>query len=407
MSKSLRRCVVGSIVLAASSVFANRAIAGGIEVPMQGAKAAGQADAFTAQADDPSAIFYNPAGLTQLKGTQISAGLYFLQPAYHFEGDDGRDERMELPTYLPHFYAVSDFGLDKWRFGIGINNPFGINEDFGDGGSFRSIVDDAQLMCINIAPTVAYQVNPNFSLGLAFNTYVGSALLTRHVPLGGGAEGEFHFRGEDVSFGVTPGVLWKIDERNTIGAYYRSPFSLNFDGDAKVDFAGTNVVGPSDTKANLHFPQSVGVGYAFRPTPDLKLEADVIWTDWHAVKNLMFDSSNPAFNGQKIPANWDSGFTYRLGVEYLLDKHWALRTGYAYGQNAVPNSTFNPLVPDSNYHLGAVGIGYSTERWSFDVAANLIYRETHHVEGSVNSPLVDGDWGNLMYGVMATLTFKL
>src|SRR5580704_17317249 len=99
---------------------------GGIEVPMQGGAAAGQADAFTAQADDASAIFYNPAGLTQLEGTNISAGAYLLQPEFHFEGNNS-EERENLPSVLPHLYAESDLNLDKWRFGLGINDVYGIN----------------------------------------------------------------------------------------------------------------------------------------------------------------------------------------------------------------------------------------------------------------------------------------
>ena len=108
-----------------------------------------------------------------------------------------------------------------------------------------------------------------------------------------------------------------------------------------------------------------------------------------------------------LPAHWESGFTFRLGAEYKLAQHWALRTGYAYSQNAVPDSTFSPLVPDSNYHLFAAGVGYDTTHWNFDVAGTYIYRETHDVAGSVDSPLVNGTWNNHMYGVMATLTLKL
>src|SRR5947209_1056371 len=71
-----------AIVLTCIALFVlqRSARGGAIEVPMQSSKAAAQADAFTAQADDPSAIYYNPAGLTQLHGTQMTVGAFFLQP---------------------------------------------------------------------------------------------------------------------------------------------------------------------------------------------------------------------------------------------------------------------------------------------------------------------------------------
>src|SRR5581483_1118627 len=92
------RCLAAAAIAGLMALPADSVFAGGIEVPMQSARASAQADAFTAQADDPSAIFYNPAGLTQLHGTNISAGAYYLQPEFHFSGDDGSGERMGLPT---------------------------------------------------------------------------------------------------------------------------------------------------------------------------------------------------------------------------------------------------------------------------------------------------------------------
>jgi long-chain fatty acid transport protein len=396
-------------VIAISFALISTAFGGGIEVPMQSSRAAGQADAFTAQADDASAIVYNPAGLTQLHGTNISAGVYILQPEFHFEGVNGSNEKQSLISVLPHMYAETDLGLSQWRFGIGVNNVFGINEDWGDTGQLRTIVDNAQLQVINLAPTVAYKIDDHFSLGVAFNMYYGSLLLTRNVPLGPPPfpEGRFHFRGDAVAFGATPGFMWKINDRNSFGAYYRSPFSLNFDGHAELKIPGAATVGPSIANTELELPQSVGMGYAFKPTQSLKLETDVIWTDWHAVKQLTFNSFDPHFNGQSLPANWESGFTYRLGADYQLNDNWAFRAGYAYSQNAVPTATFSPIVPDSNYHLFALGIGYSTPRWGLDVAGNYIYRERHHVSGDVNSPTVDGEWSNQMFGLMTTFTLKL
>src|SRR5207302_1346108 len=132
---------------------------------------------FTAQADDPSAIFYNPSGLTQLHGTNVSAGAYFLFPIFRDVGPNGNEE-MRLPTVLPHVYAESDFGLERWRFGVGVNNLFGINEDYGDKGPLRTLADKARLCVINFAPAVAYEVNDHLSVGAALNIYYGQLELS-------------------------------------------------------------------------------------------------------------------------------------------------------------------------------------------------------------------------------------
>jgi long-chain fatty acid transport protein len=380
---------------------------GGIEVPMQDARAAGEADAFTAQADDPAAIFYNPAGLTQVNGTQISVGAYFLQPYFHFTSSTQQTQSMDLPSVLPHVYVESDLGTKNLRIGLGVNDVFGINEDWGNTGPLRTLVDQAQLSVINIAPTIAYKVLDNLSLGMALNIYYGDIYLQRNVVLAPPPvpEGQFHYRGQAWNIGVTPSVLWKINDHNQLGVYYRSPFTMNFAGDARI----TSVVVPqiaSHASTALELPQSVGAGYAWKPSDQLTVEGDVIWTDWETLKSLSFTSGNPFFNGQAIPANWKSGFTYRLGTQYWFDKHWAIRGGYAYSQTSVPQETFSPIVPDSNYHLFALGVGYNADHWALDLAGNLIYRERRHIV-SVSNPIVDGTWDNVMYGLMLTFTAKL
>src|SRR5207247_11448657 len=46
----------------------------GFRIVDQSASATGQASAFTAQADDASAVYYNPAGMTQFRRCQASLG---------------------------------------------------------------------------------------------------------------------------------------------------------------------------------------------------------------------------------------------------------------------------------------------------------------------------------------------
>jgi long-chain fatty acid transport protein len=407
MQQRINRWLLLGIVLPLA--MTRCALGGGIEVPMQSSRAAGEADAFTAQANDPSAIFYNPAGLTQLSGTHIQVGAYYLQPEFDFHSDAGQRQHMDLPSVLPHFYAESDFGLKQVRFGIGLNDVYGINEHWGDQGPLNTIVNRASLSVINIAPTIAYQVNDHLSLGVALNVYYGSLDLKRNAILAAppAPEGEFELKGYDTAVGITAGAMYKINDRNQIGVYYRSPFTLNFNGHAQVTSTIIPEIGPSQANEKLNFPQSIGLGYAYKPVQPLTLESDVIWTDWHAVDQLKIHSSNPAFNNQTIKADWKSGFTLRAGAEYQLAEHWFLRAGYAYGQGSAPQSTFSPLVPDNTYNLVALGVGYTTDRWSLDLAYDYIDRGVRHIEHSVNSPNVNGKWDNTIYGLMLTLSVKL
>jgi long-chain fatty acid transport protein len=408
-SRRRRRHVPALISVAAVAALGSpAAFGGGIEVPMQNARAAGQADAFIAQADDASAIWYNPAGLTQVEGTQVVAGGIALFMNWDFNADAGADQSMNDEAILPHLYLASDLGTERLRVGIGVNNTFGLSEDWGDQGPLRFVIDEAKLACINISPAVAYKVDEHLSLGFALNVYYADLSLDRQAFLGPSPmpEGEFHIDGHDWAVGFTPSVLWRINERHAIGAYYRSPVSLDIHGEAEIGIAGAPDVGPSRTNVPIKLPQQIAVGYAFRPTSALKLEADVIWTDWTQLDRLRIGSESPLFNDNRIPADWQSGFTYRLGAQYELTDRWTVRAGYAYSENAIPELTYTPIVPDSDYHLIGLGVGYGTETWSLDLAYQFIYREKRDIDGAQLSPTIDGEFENTIHTVALSATYR-
>src|SRR5437773_3191238 len=61
----------------------------GFRIVDQSASATGQASAFTAQADDASAVYYNPAGMTQLRRVQVSLGTLLIGGAPSFTSPTG------------------------------------------------------------------------------------------------------------------------------------------------------------------------------------------------------------------------------------------------------------------------------------------------------------------------------
>ena len=349
-SMGIPRFASGQFVIALAAliavVMAPRAFGGGFEVLQQSPRASGQADAFAAQADDPSAIWYNPAGLTQLQGTHFLVGGYLIDPSYRFDGPTA-DATMDKLSFLPQVYAESDFGLEDFRFGLGVNNVFGINEDWGQNTPFATVFTKGHLYVINIEPTVAYQVTENFSLGVGLNVYFGSLDLEHKQPLGPPPTpmGHFRYHGDGWAVGASPGLMWKIDDRNTFAAIYHSAAKLNIDGPAEVTANGIPPIGPSHSQTSIQLPQSVGIAYAFRPVAPWKLEADVVWSNWRMLQQIQLHSSNPAFNGQTIPTRYDDTWAFRFGTQYDLNENWTIRGGYSYGTSAP--SLKRPLVRSS------------------------------------------------------------
>lgn len=389
---------------------AQSAFALGFKNPDQDARATGQGEAFVAQADAPSAIYYNPAGLTQLQGTEISAGGLVAYRNIRYSGAAGTAE-LDAPAFLMHLYAATDFGLEKWRFGLGVNVPFGNDVNWGTTGPFATIVTESKLIVLNMQPTVAYQINDNLSIGVGLNVYHGNTELQRIVtPVFGG--GAFRFDGDGQAVGATVGLLWKINEQHSIGAVYRSPFDITFDGRAFVAGSPLPGTGSSSASAEIEFPQSVAVGYAFRPIERLKLEVDVEWTDWDTLDSVVLSWPGSPFDGLTIPFNWESSFFYEFGVQYELSECWTLRAGYIFSENSVPNSTYSPFLPDSDRHVFSVGVGYKAKRWGVDFVYQYSLSENRIVTGSgdLDGDFVPGDtdgtWKSSAHAIVLTSTLK-
>lgn len=398
--------LAGAVLLCGAS----GALALGFRNPDQGARATGQGEAFVAQADDASAIWYNPAGLTQVEGTEVTSGGYLSFPNIRFTGLAGSDE-MDKMAFLPHLYVASDLGSEKWRVGLGVNVPFGNAVEYSPTGPFQFLVTKSELTVINIEPAASYRLNEHLSVGVGLNIYYGMTEVNfDYTPFFPGSR--FKFDGDGVAVSAMGGVLWKINSQHSVGVTYRGPFSIEFDGDAVVKNPPPPLVlpdpGPSPARATIDFPQSVAVGYAFRPTKRLKLEVDVEWTDWETLNTVQLKSPNPHVAGDPratVPYNWESSFYYEFGAQYDLNDKWQVRAGYIFSENTVPDSTFSPVVPDSDRHVFSIGAGYASKRLDVDIVYQYSLSEDRTVSTSAVLP-ANGDWESDGHLLMMTGSIK-
>ena len=369
--------LVLNLVLCAWAVWAPKASALGLRVPNQDAFAIGRGNAFVATADNPSAIYYNPAGITQLPGQNIQAGsLFYLGIYADYDSPSGQgihnDSQIIAAPTLQYTITPQDSPLS---FGVGVYEPFGFSVKWPNDVPFRQESLKGNLTYITMNPIVAWKVLPTLSVGAGptFNysriTLV-QGILPSPVPFLSADQTEF--KGDGWSYGFNGGVLWQPAEQWSFGASYRSRSRMDYNGDFSLHnppppYQSVSVSGSS---SELTFPQIVIGGVSYRPTKHWNLEFDVDWADWSSVQNLAFQGTPVPVPSRKL--DWDASFMYEVGVTHYWDNGYFLSGGYFYSAASTSSLYFTPMVPDTDLHIGSLGGGYKGETWSWALAMQII-----------------------------------
>lgn len=306
----LRRTVICLTVLQA--LAATPALASGYHFGSQSASTQGTANAGTAQAADASVLFYNPAGMSYLEGTQASGVLDLVIPSTKFEdrgsvtlwgrptgGSNGGD--FVDNTVVPHAYLTHRYN-DSLSAGIGIFVPFGSKTDYNADWVGRYNIIGTELKTIAINPSFALKVNDRLRIGAGITAQYIDGKLAKGADFGSGAmnslveaqvkanaipgvpesvvraavvnqlngliktvsgnptySGRVDVKGDDWGFGYNLGLMFDIDQRTRVGLAYRSKIKHTLEGDAKWQ-----VQGPADNLATLLNAAVPGAGSLVR-----------------------------------------------------------------------------------------------------------------------------------------------
>ena len=156
-----RRNILKFLALMISGALALKASANGFRLPDQDAFATARGEAFVATADNPSAIYYNPAGITQLEGNNLRGGLYGIYLDQSFSPASSNQTAATLTIIQDHlaavpqlFYTYTPENLPV-SFGLGVYAPFGGKSSWPQDTGFRSVALDGSLTYVTINPVVA------------------------------------------------------------------------------------------------------------------------------------------------------------------------------------------------------------------------------------------------------------
>lgn len=374
---------VGLTLLTAflSGLSPNQAVALGSRIPNQDARAIGRGNAFVATADNPAAIYYNPAGISQLDGHNLQIGsLFYLGIDADYKSPAGQgvgNEQEVLPVPQLHYvYAPSE---QPFAVGLGVYSPFGLGMEWPDNAPFRSAGLKAEVLYATVNPVVAWKPHRSFAMaiGPTFN-YTEAELVTGQPAPGF----RFGFKGHEWLYGFNAGVLWQPHRKWSFGLKYFSATEASYSGTVSFKPAADFLPPPTITKTHLDFPQMLAGGVSFRPDTNWNIEVNVDWTDWDVVESARIEHFGA------LTLNWKSSFFYHVGATRTLGKGYYVSLGYFFSEASTPDKDYTPLVPDVDLHVGSLGFGRMGQRWSWALAGQLIggdYREIDEArDASVN-----------------------
>jgi long-chain fatty acid transport protein len=406
------------VVLSSYTLFAS-----GFSIYEQGAKATSMGGAFIAQANDASAVFYNPAGITEFTGIKLVLGTTIIQPQFSFTGPQSVDPMLyneaKSQIFTPiHLYTTVPIS-EKFAFGFGIYNLFGLGSDWGDDWVGKQLATNTSVETFFFNPVVAYKVLDNLSLAAGFNMVYGMVTMEKQVYFSprnvfGGSKLDATAMG----YSWNLALKWNALENLSIGATYRSETLLPFeDGDATFSFAPTgNPIADAEiaaffpnTKgsADLTLPAVIGAGISYKFSDKLTAEVDYMQMNWSSydVLTIKFDDAVGGKTETTAEKKYIDSYSIRLGLEYLVNETWAVRAGYVRDNHAVPDERVEPSLPEGDRNLYSLGVGYNTGNFVIDAYYMLLTQEDREITNSVDD--FNGTYkgiGNL-YGITVGYSF--
>ena len=397
-------CSLILLFLAASCVYSN-----GLSLNSIGPKAFGMGGAFVGLADDHTAIFWNPAGLTQTQKNFIGAFVTDVVPmgTYKFTVA-GIDAKTKTNHYLsPNLMSYFRFNFsDRLTVGLGVYVPAGLGTEW-DGNDLKNLSVGTALEwktkigVINFSPAVAYKVTDQLSLGAALNAFYGMFDLKNPVIAGGNGY-QYQEQSDGLGFGVTIGALFKATDKFSVGASFRTKTNVKMTGSAENPaFAGFGFETQSDFDRDVAWPMWIAGGVAFRPIERLVITADVQFSRWSEsedefttkYKDTMWMAATEPSGDNKFILHWKDATQIRFGLCYSAGENFEVRAGYYIDPAPAPSETYNILFPSISYNAITLGVGYSISDFVFDLSGEYLFGKDRNVEILTNPDAMPGTHG--------------
>ncbi|WP_432210511.1 OmpP1/FadL family transporter [Marinobacter alkaliphilus] len=420
--------LVKAIRFATLTAFAapSTVLAGGFALNEQSASAMGTANAgAAANPENASIVIFNPAGMSQLSGTNISFGAAVLdidaeakpetiQVTRQVPGvpvdPSGNGGDIADAAILPSFYLTHEVN-DRIDVGFGLHAPYGLAGDYERNFSGRYFADKTELTAIAFTPSIALNNGKGLSMGVGLNIMYIDGRVTRFMDNSGtnqtspnGAapnvtdEGYADIEGDDIAVTFRVGFLYELNESTQLGLTAQTGTTVELKGDAT--FTDVSVQGPTGTPFEgvavpldstepalvpLAIPESIAVGIRHKLNDEITLLAGATYSKWSRFSALDIygrDASQPLTSQSPggmpnqlthIPEEWKNTWQLNVGGIWQATPEWAFKAGYAFDQSPV-DEFVTARIPSTDRHWLTLGTQWKHAQsgWTVDAAVGTL-----------------------------------
>jgi long-chain fatty acid transport protein len=349
------------------------------------------------------ALYHNPAGLMAFKGHHAAISLEIFKPDRTLTATAPTEQGPFTGTQqsksdfvpIPAFGWSTELVEDKVVIGFGGLGIGGFGVDYRQNsqhpllapktmGGFGQVFSNFSML--KVSPAVAFAPSEKLWIGLAANVDWASLAVD---PMPAASPDGAYYPGATAAastfgFGFQAGLIYKMTDAVNLGLAYTS--TQHF-GEFEWNSRNDNPTDPNwGTHRTLTFqldaPAIIGAGISYQGTERLFVEAD--WKYFFYSSTEGFEKSGFGADGAVQGFGWDDIMVVALGTQFQATDRFALRAGYNYSDNPIPdeNSFFNVSAPAIIQHHLTMGLG-----WEFHEGVEVSGAYYHAFENEVSGPM--------------------
>lgn len=329
-----------------------------------------------ALARDPSVLMSNPAGITELKGTQINANGQLILGHYKFARDDNNqfdgNEGGNALKYLPgaSFFASQQID-DRSAIGFGMYGNFGLMAKYDDDWAGRYFTQNATLVGVSFQPTIAHKFTDNLSVGIGPRMVLGyysTEVAVNNSVLGlvDRPDGQLRYKDTDVAGGVNVGLLYQLTPRTKLGLAYTSKVQFEFKDKPELKDINNPLLNVALRNSNMNsleldmgIPQTVLMSIAHDLDSRWTLLGSVGWQDWSDFGQVGVDVDGDRISkNTTVDRGYKDSWNASVGAQYQYDPRLRWSFGFGYDSSMMDDKDRTADNPAGAVYRLSTGVNY-------------------------------------------------